>query len=88
MVNQIYRGRGCYMSAIYENINKDTEKLVEPLLDTDDIARIFKCSPKKARAIMSQNNFPVMLVGREPRVVPSKLHKWLDQNYNKEIKAM
>jgi hypothetical protein len=68
------------------DINGDNQRpLVEELYDVTDIMRIFKCGKTKARLIMQQKGFPRMTVGREVRVVPSKLNEWINRNYNKHV---
>lgn len=59
------------------------ENIVETLYDVEDIMRIFKCEKRKARAIMNIRGFPTMTIGREKRVVPSRLNSWIEQHNDK-----
>ena len=51
-----------------------------------DIMRIFCCGRDKAYEIIHSRGFPKMTIGRKFLISPDALQKWINQNYNSNIK--
>jgi excisionase family DNA binding protein len=50
-----------------------------PLLDTDEVAKVLRVSPRHVRRLVAERRIPFVKVGRFVRFDPGELDVWLDQ---------
>lgn len=58
----------------------------EKMLKVNDVAAALRCSVKKAYAIVHQNDFPKITIGRVYYIPESAFDKWIQKYTGKEYK--
>lgn len=53
---------------------------MKKVINTKELAEMLDISIDKARQLTRAKNFPAIKVGREKKIILSKLDEWLEQN--------
>lgn len=53
---------------------------MKKVVNTKELAEMLDISIDKARQLTRAKNFPAIKVGREKKIILSKLDEWLEQN--------
>lgn len=65
---------------------KNREDIKKKTLSTSDVAEFLDCSEKKARELMKSKGFPLLMVGKNMKVLKTSFDKWIEKQENKPIK--